>query len=39
MNKRAVFRAIDEYADEFDFGIQTNATLLEKEDVAFPRVP
>jgi uncharacterized protein len=35
MNKRVVFRAVDEYVGEFDFGIQTNATLLEKEDVQF----
>ncbi len=35
MNKGAVFRAIEEYAGEFDFGIQTNATLLEQEDFRF----
>ena len=35
LNKAAVFRAIEEYGKDFEFGIQTNATLLEKEDAEF----
>jgi uncharacterized protein len=35
VNKEGVFRAILEYGAEFEFGIQTNATLLEKEDFRF----
>lgn len=35
MNKENVFRAIEEYYKDFDFGIQTNGTLLEKEDFDF----
>lgn len=33
--KDAVFAAIDKYKDVFKFGLQTNATLLEKSDVDF----
>ena len=31
----AVFEAIERYRDRFDFGIQTNATLLDREAVDF----
>lgn len=33
--KDAVFRAIDAYGKVFKFGLQTNASLLEKEDIDF----
>ncbi len=33
--KGIIFRAIEEYAKTFKFGLQTNAILLEKEDVIF----
>lgn len=35
MNKAAVFAAIDAFADDFAFGLQTNGTLLDDEAVAF----
>lgn len=35
INKETVFRAISEYTSVFDFGIQTNATLLEEQDYEF----
>lgn len=35
MNKTAVFAAIDAFADDFAFGLQTNGTLLDDEAVAF----
>jgi uncharacterized protein len=35
LNKEAVFYAIEKYSKDFDFGIQTNATLLDKEAVDF----
>jgi len=35
MNKAAVFAAIDMFADDFVFGLQTNGTLLDDEAVAF----
>jgi len=34
-NKDNVFRAIEDYAQDFDFGIQTNGTLLGKGDFDF----
>lgn len=33
--KKVIFKAIVEYSRYFKFGLQTNATLLEKQDVAF----
>ncbi len=33
--REAIFAAIDEYGDRFRFGVQTNATLLDQEAVAF----
>ena len=33
--KDIIFKAIDKYRDVFKFGLQTNATLLEKKDVDF----
>lgn len=33
--KNIIFDAIKEYNNEFKFGLQTNATLLERKDVAF----
>lgn len=35
MNKDALFKVIFAFRDDFDFGIQTNATLLEDGDVEF----
>jgi uncharacterized protein len=35
MNKAAVFAAIDEFADDFTFGLQTNGTLLDDAAVDF----
>ena len=35
MNKAAVFEAIDAFADDFAFGLQTNGTLLDDEAVEF----
>lgn len=35
MNKKALFAAIDEYREDFLFGLQTNATLLEADDIEF----
>ncbi len=35
MNKAAVFAAIDEFADDFIFGLQTNGTLLDHAAVDF----
>ncbi len=35
MNKVAVFAAIEEFGNEFAFGIQTNGTLLDREAVDF----
>ncbi|MFH0926154.1 MAG: peptide-modifying radical SAM enzyme CbpB [bacterium] len=35
LNKETVFRAIEEYTRDFEFGIQTNATLLEDQDLNF----
>ncbi|NOY74711.1 MAG: peptide-modifying radical SAM enzyme CbpB [Kiritimatiellaeota bacterium] len=35
MNKDAVFAGIEKYADDFHFGIQTNATLLDDDSIDF----
>lgn len=35
MNKAAVFAAIDAFADDFAFGVQTNGTLLDDQAIAF----
>ncbi|MFA7268051.1 MAG: peptide-modifying radical SAM enzyme CbpB [Sterolibacterium sp.] len=35
MNKDAVFAAIDEFADDFVFGLQTNGTLLDNTAMEF----
>ena len=35
MNRPAVFAAIEEFAEDFTFGIQTNGTLLDNEAVEF----
>lgn len=35
LNKDAVFKAIEKYSKDFEFGIQTNATLLESGDLPF----
>ena len=35
MNKEAVFAGISRFRDDFDFGVQTNATLLDDEAIAF----
>ena len=35
MNRDAVFEAIDAFADDFIFGLQTNGTLLDDEAVSF----
>ncbi len=37
MNKTAMFAGIKKFRDDFIFGIQTNATLLEDSDIAFIR--
>ena len=35
LNREAVFAGIEQYADRFRFGVQTNATLLDDEAIAF----
>lgn len=35
MNKEALFAGISLFKDDFRFGLQTNGTLLEEEDIAF----
>jgi len=35
LNRKAVFKGIDLYRDDFKFGIQTNATLLDDEMIDF----
>ena len=35
LNKSAVFEAIDKFSQDFRFGIQTNGTLLDSEDIEF----
>ncbi len=35
MNKAAVFAAIEEFGNDFAFGIQTNGTLLDREAIDF----
>ena len=35
LNKEAVFAGIERYRDDFRFGVQTNATLLDDEAMAF----
>ena len=35
MNKDAVFEAIEQFGDDFAFGIQTNGTLLDDEAIEF----
>ncbi len=35
LNRKAVFAAIEAFGDRFRFGIQTNATLLDDEAIAF----
>jgi uncharacterized protein len=35
LNKTAVFAAIDQYKDEFGFGVQTNATSLDDKAIEF----
>jgi uncharacterized protein len=35
INKKNVFKAIEKYSNDFEFGIQTNGTLFEKEDFNF----
>ncbi|NQT20015.1 MAG: peptide-modifying radical SAM enzyme CbpB [Planctomycetes bacterium] len=35
LNREAVFAGIERYADDFRFGVQTNATLLDEEAVQF----
>jgi uncharacterized protein len=37
LNREAVFAGIDRYADDFRFGIQTNATLLDDAAIGFLR--
>jgi uncharacterized protein len=37
LNREAVFAGIEQYADDFRFGIQTNATLLDDSAIAFLR--
>ena len=37
LNREAVFAGIEKFADDFRFGIQTNATLLDDQSVAFLR--
>lgn len=37
LNREAVFAGIRKYRDDFRFGIQTNATLLDDEAIAFLR--
>ena len=35
LNREAVFAGIERYADDFRFGVQTNATLLDEEAIGF----
>lgn len=35
LNKGAVFEAIDRFSQDFRFGIQTNGTLLDSQDIEF----
>jgi len=35
MNKEALFAGLEKYHDDFRFGIQTNGTLLEDDDIKF----
>ncbi len=35
LNKKAVFEAIDKFGQDFRFGIQTNGTLLDSQDIEF----
>ncbi len=35
LNRRTVFQGIERFKDDFRFGIQTNATLLDKESIDF----
>ncbi len=35
LNRDAIFEAIEKYKDVFNFGVQTNATLLDREGVEF----
>ena len=35
LNKGAVFEAIDKFGQDFRFGIQTNGTLLDSQDIEF----
>ncbi len=35
LNKEAVFEAIENFKDTFNFGVQTNGTLLDEEDIEF----
>lgn len=35
LNKDAVFKAIDKFSKDFRFGIQTNGTLLDSQDIEF----
>ena len=37
LNREAVFAGIERYADDFRFGVQTNATLLDESAIAFLR--
>ena len=37
LNREAVFAGIERYRDDFLFGVQTNATLLDDEAIAFLR--
>ena len=37
LNREAVFAGIERYADDFRFGIQTNATLLDESAIEFLR--
>jgi uncharacterized protein len=37
LNREAVFAGIERYADDFRFGVQTNATLLDDGAIAFLR--
>ena len=37
LNKKAVFSAIEKYANDYNFGLQTNATQLDNEAITFLR--
>ncbi|MGO8746535.1 MAG: peptide-modifying radical SAM enzyme CbpB [Thermoguttaceae bacterium] len=37
LNREAVFAGIEQFADDFRFGVQTNATLLDDSAIAFLR--